>query len=37
LTAEPTLAFSFGTAPVMASVLGAWVSPIPMLNTVIWA
>ena len=37
LTAEPTPAFSLETAPMIASVAGALVSPIPVPRTSIWA
>ena len=37
LTAEPTPAFALGTTPMMASVAGALVRPIPVPRTIIWA
>jgi hypothetical protein len=37
LTAEAMPPFSFGTAPRMDSVAGAWVSPIPRPSTTICA
>jgi hypothetical protein len=37
LTAEAMPAFCFGTAPMMASVAGAWVKPIPKPSTTICA
>jgi hypothetical protein len=35
LTAEATPACRLGTAPMMASVAGAWVNPIPTPSTTI--
>ena len=37
LTADPTPAFAFGTTPMIASVAGALVRPIPVPSTTIWA
>jgi hypothetical protein len=37
LTADPTPALCFGTAPMMASVADALVSPIPVPNTTLCA
>src|ERR1700722_5217207 len=37
LTADPTPDFAFGTTPMIASVAGALVSPIPVPSTTIWA
>src|SRR5262249_45197062 len=37
LTAEAIPALSLGTAPMMDSVAGAWVSPMPRPSTTIWA
>ena len=37
LTAEPTLALAVGTAPMIASVAGALVRPIPVPRMSIWA
>ena len=37
LTAEPTPALAFGTTPMIASVAGALVRPIPVPSTTIWA
>ena len=37
LTADPTPAFAVGTTPMIASVAGALVRPIPVPSTTIWA
>ena len=37
LIADPTPAFAFGTTPMIASVAGALVSPMPVPRTTIWA
>ena len=36
LIADPTLAFAFGTAPMIDSVAGALVNPIPEPISTIW-
>src|SRR5207248_3503716 len=37
LTADPTPALVFGTTPMIASVAGALVRPMPVPSTTIWA
>src|SRR5947207_581415 len=37
LTADPTPALAFGTTPIIASVAGALVRPIPVPRMTIWA